>query len=83
MLRLSSGPVTVEVRSIRAADSGGVLAGNALVYPGAYPGADSIYTVERQRVEELVLLRSAAAPGTLEYQVRVTRGGGRVRQLTS
>ena len=81
VLRLSSGPVTLEVRPLGARRVPGAVADRALVYAGAYPGADSIHVAERGRVEEFILLRDARAPDTFDYQLKVVRGGGLVRQI--
>jgi len=81
VMRLSNGPVTLEVRAIGASDVPGVPTDNALVYRDAYPHADSFITAETERVEEFIVLRDKHAPRRFEYEVRVVRGGGRVRQL--
>ena len=79
--RLANGPVTIELRPVGADRAEGALAGQALVYPDAYPGADSIFVAERRRIEELFVLRDERAPRRFEYRIRMVRGGGKVRQL--
>ena len=81
VMRLSSGPVTLEVRPVGARDVPGVPADSALVYRDAHPGADSFVLTEAERMEEFILLRDERAPRRFEYALRVVRGGGRVRQL--
>ena len=78
--RISSGPVTLELRAVDARDVSGAITDNALVYPDAYPHADSISVAELDRVEEFILLHNRQAPRRFEYRVQVVRGGGRVRQ---
>ena len=80
-MRLTSGPVTIEVRSVGARDVAGAAADRSLVFRRAYPKADSFFVAEPQRVEEFIVLSDARAPRAYEYQVKVVRGGGRVRQL--
>ena len=80
VMRLSNGPVTIEVRPVGARNSAGAVAGRALVYRDVYPGADSIFVAEKQRIEEFVVLRAERTPRRFEYEVTMVRGG-RVRQL--
>ena len=47
---------------LRAADG-------RVTYADAYPSTDVLFVAERDRVEELVLLRSAAAPSTFSWRV--------------
>ena len=79
--RVTSGPVTLEIRPLGARHVMGQLEARALTFREVYPRADSIMVAAEDRVEELILLRDARAPRTFQYEVRVTRGGGRVRQL--
>ena len=79
--RVSSGPVTLEIRPLGARPVMGQLEARALIFRAAYPRADSIMVAAEDRVEELILLRDASAPRAFQYEVRVTRGGGRMRQL--
>ena len=81
VIRLSNGPVTIEIRPEGVEDVPGTTAGKTLVYKGQYPGADSVHVAEKQRVEEFVVLRDEQAPRQFEYLVTVVRGGGRVRKL--
>ena len=83
VMQISSGPITLEVRALNARDASGRLARGALVFRQAYPHADSLLLAERDRVEEFVVLHNALAPRTLEYELRVVRGGGRVRQSST
>ena len=78
--RLSSGPVTLELRSVGARDVAGATAGRAMVYPGAFEGADSIHVAQHQRVEEFFWLHDAGARRRFEYELKVVRGGGQARQ---
>ena len=80
-MRLSSGPVSVEIRPTGARDAAGVAVGRALVYQDAYPGAHTIHLVQKLRTEEFVLLHDRRAPRSFEYRVNVIKGGGRVRQM--
>ncbi len=80
VMRLSSGPVTLEVRALGATDMPGELTDRALVYRDAYPHSDSLFVAEQERVEEYIFLRDARAPRRFVYELRVVRGGGRVRQ---
>ena len=79
--RISNGPATLEVRSLSARDRSGSIVEGTLVYRDAYPHADSFVLAERERVEEFILLRDEQAPRRFEYEVKVVRGGGRVRQM--
>ena len=81
VMRLSNGPVTLEVRPVGARDVAGAVAHRSVVYREAYPGADSILLAEKERVEEFILLRDTRAPRRVEYELKVIRGGGQVRQL--
>ena len=81
IMRISNGPVTMEVRAIGARDVSGVTTDNALVYRDAYPHADSFITAEKERVEEFVVLHDDQAPRRFVYELKAVRGGGRVRQL--
>ena len=80
-MRLSNGPVTIEVQPVGVRDVPGSVADRSVVYRDAYPGADSIFLAEKQRVEEFILLRDSRAPKKFEYEIKVVRGGGKVRQL--
>ena len=80
IMRLSNGPVTIAVRPLGVRNKPGAVAGRSLVYRDAYPGADSIYVAEKEHLEEFILLRHASAPKWFEYEVKIARGGGRIRQ---
>ena len=80
VMRLSSGPVTIEVRSLSARAVVASPGEKALVYKDAYPNADSFIIGEKEIVEEFIVLRDARAPRKFEYEVKVVRGGGRVLQ---
>ena len=80
VMRLSNGPVTLEVWAMGASGAQGVVSEGALVYADAYPHADSVILAERERVEEFIVLRDRRAPRTFAYELRVVRGGGQVRQ---
>ena len=63
VMRLSSGPVTLEVRHIGARDTPGVVTDRALVYEELFPGAHAIHMAEEQRVEASVtVLRTLCPP---------------------
>ena len=79
--RVTSGPVTVEISSLGIGDVPAARGDGALVFAGAYPHADTLHLVEAERVEEFILLRNPRAPQRFEYELKVLRGGGRVRQL--
>ena len=82
LTRISSGPVQLELRSVGARDVSGTPDQGLVVYRGVFAGADSLHVAVAQRVEEFVLLRDAIrAPRRFVYQLALTRGGGRVRQL--
>ena len=79
--RISSGPVTLELRAVGARGAAAEVVGGAVIYRDAYPNAHSIVLAEQERMEEFILLADKHAPRRMEYALRVTRGGGRVRQL--
>ena len=79
--RISSGPVTLTLRSLGARQVEGAAMERAMVFSGAYPHADSIMVLEPDRVEEFILLRDERAPRRFEYALEVVRGRGVVRQL--
>ena len=79
--RIDSGPVTLQIRALGARKVEGQVDDGVLVYSGAYPHADTLMVAERQRAEEFILLRDERAPRSFEYDLAVTRGGGRVRQM--
>ena len=80
VLRLSSGPVTLDVRALGARDVPGVPQETALVFQGAYPYAHSFFIAEEQRVEEFIVLRDARAPRLFEYELKVVAAGAQIRQ---
>ena len=79
--RISSGPVTLQVRAIGARRAAAEVAGRALVYRHAHARAHSVVVAQRTRLEEFILLEDEGAPRRFEYALEVTRGGGRIRQL--
>ena len=80
-MRLANGPVTVAVTPLGVRDVRGSVADRSVVYKDAYPGSDSIFLAEKQRVEEFILLRDHHAPRRFEYEVKVVGDRGRIRQL--
>ncbi len=64
-VRLTSGPVLLEVRPLGAASAMGATDERALVFQGAYPAADSFYVAEGTRLEEFILLHGPAASATI------------------
>lgn len=79
--RITSGPVTIEVTPVGIRDVPAAVSDNSIVYPDAYPHADTFHVAEVDRVEKFILLRDERAPKKFQYEIKVLRGGGRVRQL--
>jgi len=79
--RISSGPVTIEVTPVGIRDVPAAVGEKSVVYADAYPHADTFHVAEVDRVEEFILLRDERAPRRFEYEIKVVRGGGKVRQL--
>ena len=67
--RLGWNPAEVEVRFAAAHDVGAELEEGRVIYAGAYPATDVIWTADAARLEEFLLIRDATAPRRFEWNV--------------
>jgi len=79
-LRLSSGPLTIEVIALHTRDVPAACGPRTVLYPDAYRSADSFFVAQPERAEEFILLRDSRAPRRFSYEMRVLKGAGRIRE---
>jgi len=64
----------VEIVAEHETDVRGTIESNAMVYPDVSRDTDAFIVAERDRIEEIRVLRSAAAPTVARYRVRLGPG---------